>query len=83
MITGTTTGYNSTGSSTSRLRARTSIAANSVPTAAKPTVHVSTMPASQNGWANRRRGEEKRDERQQHALRCATSSATMPSSLPT
>ena len=32
MMTGTVIGYNSTGSSTSRLRARTSIAANSVPT---------------------------------------------------
>ena len=36
--TGTVIGYSSTGSSTSRLRARTSIAAKSVPTAANPTV---------------------------------------------
>ena len=36
MITGIVIGYSSTGSSTSRLRARTSIAAKSVPTAAKP-----------------------------------------------
>ena len=32
-----------------RLRARTSIAANSVPTAAKPSVPLSTIAASQNG----------------------------------
>src|SRR5436189_6418798 len=38
MITGTVIGYNSTGSRTSRLRARTSIAENSVPTAANPIV---------------------------------------------
>ena len=38
MITGTVIGYNRIGSMTSRDRARTSIAANSVPTAANPTV---------------------------------------------
>src|SRR5918998_1759916 len=51
MITGTVTGYNSTGSRTSRLRARTSIAAKSVPTAAKPSVPLNTMDASHTGCA--------------------------------
>ena len=51
MITGTVIGYNSTGSSTSRLRARTSIAANSVPTAANPSV----PPASSASTARRGR----------------------------
>ena len=46
-MTGTVIGYNSTGSSTSRLRARTSIAANSVPTAAKPSVPAASSAASQ------------------------------------
>ena len=39
-------GYNMMGSSTSRLRARTSIAAKSVPTAAKPSVPAATSKAS-------------------------------------
>src|SRR5690242_16021720 len=38
IITGTVIGYSNTGSSVSRLRTRTSIAANRVPTAAKPSV---------------------------------------------
>src|SRR6185436_20413927 len=49
MMTGTVIGYNNTGSSTSRLRARTSIAAKSVPTAANPVVPVASIAASQNG----------------------------------
>src|SRR5262245_48707343 len=49
IMTGTVFGYNRIGSITSRLRARTSIAANSVPTTAKPVVPVSSSPASSSG----------------------------------
>ena len=49
MMTGIVIGYNSTGSSTSRLRARTSIAANSVPTAAKPSVPSASNATSSAG----------------------------------
>ena len=49
MMTGIVIGYNSTGSSTSRLRARTSIAANSVPTDANPMVPVTSSAASSTG----------------------------------
>jgi hypothetical protein len=52
-MTGIVIGYNSTGSRTSRLRARTSIAANSVPTDAKPSVPRTSRPASIAGcWRN-------------------------------
>src|SRR5215475_4248748 len=49
MMTGTVIGYNSTGSSTSRLRARTSIAENSVPTVANPIVPLNSTAPSQSG----------------------------------
>src|SRR5439155_21939866 len=51
IITGIVIGYSRTGSSTSRLRARTSIAANNVPTAANPTVPVSSSPIISTGCA--------------------------------
>ena len=51
MMTGIVIGYKSTGSSTSRLRARTSIAANSVPTEANPRVPAASRAASQSGLA--------------------------------
>src|SRR3954471_918288 len=49
MITGMVIGYNRMGSSTSRERARTSIAANSVPTAANPSVPALSSSASSSG----------------------------------
>ena len=52
MMTGIVIGYNSTGSSTSRLRARTSMAANSVPTAAKPSVPSASRATSSSGMLN-------------------------------
>ena len=82
IMTGTMTGYNNTGSSTSRLRARTSIAANSVPTAAKPSVPATRI-ASQPEWLlQQRRLEQQADQRHEHAPPPRASSATMPSSLP-
>ena len=49
ITTGTAIGYNSTGSSTSRECTRTSIAAKSVPTDARPIVPVTSRPASSHG----------------------------------
>ena len=49
IMTGIVTGYNRIGKSTSRLRARVSMAANSVPTVAKPIV-----PKSSSAEINRR-----------------------------
>ncbi len=46
IMTGIVTGYNRIGSSTSRLRARASMAANSVPTLAKPTVPTTSSAAT-------------------------------------
>ena len=82
MITGTTTGYNSTGSSMSRLRVRTSMAAKSVPTAARPMVQVTTIPASQKGWA-KSRAVKRKSTSGSSTTSVAPSSATMPRSLPT
>ena len=62
IITGMMIGYNRIGSSTSRDRARTSIAANSVPTAQKPTV-----PAAQ-----------QRDQQQRAARTAAPGTAARP-----
>ena len=67
-MTGIVIGYNSTGSSTSRLRARTSIAANSVPTAAKPSVPAASSPTSSSGCVEQRRLEQQRDQRHEHDL---------------
>ena len=73
MITGMVIGYSRMGSITSRLRARTSMAANSVPTAAKPIVPARSSPASVSGrlpigaWNSRpiERHEHRLDDRQQ------------------
>src|SRR5207248_6394352 len=51
IITGIAIGYKTMGSSTSRVRARTSIAANSVPTAAKPSVPDASSATSSAGRA--------------------------------
>src|SRR5215472_5471763 len=51
MMTGIVTGYNRIGSSTSRVRVRTSIAANNVPTDAKPIVPSPSSATSSNGRA--------------------------------
>ena len=69
MMTGIVIGYNSTGSSTSRLRARTSIAANSVPTAANPSVPAEQQCREQQRRVEQRRLEQERDERHEHDLR--------------
>ena len=82
MMTGTVIGYNSTGSSTSRLRARTSMAANSVPTAREADGPRQQNQRQPHGMREQRRLEEKRHQRNEQDL-AASSSATMPSSLPT
>ena len=60
MMTGTVIGYSSTGSSTSRLRVRTSIAANSVPTAANPIVPGDEQADEQQRMLEQRRLEHQR-----------------------
>ena len=80
MMTGIVIGYNSTGSRTSRLCARTSIAANSVPTAAKPTVPDASSADEVQRPAEERRVEQQRHERhQQHSATKIT--ARMPEEL--
>ena len=76
MMTGTVIGYNRTGSSTSRLRARTSIAANSVPTAANPSVPAASRPR-QPAAAARSSGawNSSADQRHEHELRRAPAAA--------
>ena len=55
IMTGIVIGYNRIGNSTSRLRARTSMAANSVPTRAKPTVPSSSSADQQQRVLEERR----------------------------
>ena len=74
IMTGIVIGYNRTGSSTSRLRARTSMAANSVPTAAKPSVPQASRAASSSGLVEDRRPEEQGDQRHQQSSTSASSS---------
>ena len=75
MMTGIVIGYNSTGSSTSRLRARTSIAANSVPTAANPSVPAASSAEQQERAVEERRLEQQRDQRHERAPRPRSISA--------
>ena len=83
MITGTVIGYSRIGSSTSRLRARTSIAANSVPTAANPTVPATSSAASISEVPEQRRLEQQRHQRHDHQPRTAAISVITPSSFAT
>ena len=68
MITGIVIGYSRIGSSTSRLRARTSIAANSVPTAANPSVPAASRAPSGQRMREQRRLEHQRHERDDDRL---------------
>ena len=68
MITGMVIGYNRIGSITSRVRARTSIAANSVPTAQNPIVPPASSADQQQRPAEQRRLEQQRDQRHQQQL---------------
>ena len=81
MMTGTVIGYNSTGSSTSRLRARTSIAANSVPTAAKPDRAGDEDRRQPERVREQRRLEQQRHERHEHELRRRRAARRCPSEL--
>ena len=68
MMTGTVIGYNRIGSITSRVRDRTSMAANNVPTEAKPSVPRPRIAASMSGAREERRVKEERDHRHQQTL---------------
>jgi hypothetical protein len=68
-MTGIVIGYNSTGSRTSRLRARTSIAANSVPTDAKPSVPEDEQTREHRRLLEECGVEQERHERNEHNLR--------------
>src|SRR5262245_53223960 len=82
IITGIVIGYKRIGSITSRERARTSIAANSVPTAANPTVPAVRSAPSSAGSAPS--GERNRIATSGTSSTSTTaSSSTMPSILPT
>ena len=61
-------GYSKTGSSVSRLRTRTSIAANSVPTAANPIVPATSSADQHDRIGEDRRAEQQSDERHQDDL---------------
>ena len=82
MITGTVMGYNRIGSITSRVRARTSMAANSVPTEANPTVPVSNKPVISTGRENSAARNSSATSGRSSASAMVRSN-TMPSSLPT
>src|SRR4051794_21519567 len=82
IITGMMIGYNRIGSSTSRERARTSIAANSVPTAQNPSVPPASSATSSSGRLNSGAWNIKATSGTSSSS-ASPSSASMPSSLPT
>ena len=68
MMTGMVTGYNRIGNMISRARERTSIAAKSVPTEAKPTVPVTSSAARSSGKSKKRRLEQECHHRHENRL---------------
>src|SRR5689334_22501941 len=82
MITGTVIGYNRIGSMISRVRERTSIAANRVPTAANPIVPDASRPTSSTGRPKSGALNSRATSGTSNASATAISS-TIPSSLPT